>query len=56
MSTEIAATSAASLVIVPAVAVAAPLIAAAVGRVAVVPLVVFEILLGIIAVPAPIYP
>ena len=52
MSTEIAATSAASLVIVPAVAVAAPLIAAAVGRAAVVPLVVFEILLGIIVGPS----
>lgn len=41
-----------ALVVVPLLAVVAPLLAAAIGRVAKVPLVVFEILLGIIVGPA----
>jgi len=52
VSADAATTSALSLVIVPAIAVAAPLIAAAIGRVAIVPLVVFEITLGILVGPS----
>jgi len=41
-----------TLLLVPLIAVAAPMLAALIGRVAVVPLVVFEIVLGIVAGPS----